>query len=238
MANCEDAVCRLSRRTDRQWRAFRSCVCRNHRRNNSCVFPADQRRAALPRPAVSHHCGLAGVEPRGSRTQSDFDFRPTLALANAALVYAFVFGANPLSITPTAWLRPAHLSREDKINLKLLVDSTCNRTNIRGANIVGVEYPELNANSASFYSAKKRRTHGQRCYYTSLGYAVMTTEHAMQRMDLVAPDYFVTVAPSRQRPPDFLNVASRSVAELVAGNPRFVLSPGSGDYLLVYRRTP
>ncbi len=187
----------------------------------------------FPIIAVLLGWSLAAV---GRRMISIFVLLATLA--NAILVYGFVFGTNPFAITPTAWLRPIHLSREDKINLTHVVESTCNQTSVRRNNIIGVEYVELNANSASFYSAKQRRIHRHRCYYTSLGYAEQSIDQAMRRMDGVAPDYFVTVEPGKQKPPDFLNVVSRPVAELVANNPRFVLSPGSGDYLMVYRRLP
>ncbi len=157
-------------------------------------------------------------------------------LTNAAINHAFAFGLNPLRVTPVSWLRTIQWGGEDKAILTNVVDSTCSQAIANRYTIIGVEYVELNANSASFYSAKQRRLHGYRCYYTSLGYAEKDIDEAFRRLDRVGPDYFVTVVPEKQRTPDFLNEVSRPAAERIARDPRFVLAPGSGDYVLIYRR--
>jgi hypothetical protein len=97
-------------------------------------------------------------------------------------------------------------------------------------NIVGVEYPWLNANSAEFFAAKERLRTGRHNYYTSLGYAEKDLNAAMHRIEEIEIRYVITVSEQYQTmPPNFLNVVSLPVLELVRRDPRFTERPFPSD---------
>ena len=58
---------------------------------------------------------------------------------------------------------------------------------------------------------------------------------ALDTISTVAPAYIVTVAAEKQPPPDFVNVVSRAVTEQLGRVPRYLLAPGSGSYILIFR---
>jgi 4-amino-4-deoxy-L-arabinose transferase-like glycosyltransferase len=153
---------------------------------------------------------------------------------DAALAHGYSFGTDPLRITPTPWLWQIQVDTSDKSLLTAAVDSTC-QAGI--ANIVGVDYIRFNAVSANFYAEKKSYTTGYRCYYGNLGYLEKDIQHALEKITATLPPYILTVAPEKQLlPPDFLNVVSKPVAEFVARDPHYALTPNSGEYLLIYER--
>jgi hypothetical protein len=157
-----------------------------------------------------------------------------LALAcDAALTHAYTFGIDPMRISPISWLWQIQADPSDKGLLTAAVQSTC-QAGI--ANIVGVDYIRFNTVSANFYAEKKLYTTGYRCYYGNLGYAETDIPRALEKITATLPPYILTVAPEKQLPPDFLNVVSKPVAEYVARDPHYALTPTSGEYLLIYER--
>ena len=88
-------------------------------------------------------------------------------------------------------------------------------------NIVGVEYPWLNANSAAFFAAKERLKTGTRSYYTSLGYAEKDVDVAMRRIEELKTRYLITVSEKYQSEPNFVNVVPLPVLERVRRDSRF-----------------
>jgi hypothetical protein len=89
-------------------------------------------------------------------------------------------------------------------------------------NIVGVEEPWLNANSAAFFAAKNRLDTGARGFYTSLGYAEKDTAAALRRLKDLRIQYFITLdEPYQTAPPDFLNVVSLPVLRQLKQDPGF-----------------
>jgi hypothetical protein len=92
-------------------------------------------------------------------------------------------------------------------------------------NIVGVEVPWLNANSAAFFAAKNRLATGVRCNYTSLGYAEKDVGAALKRIDEFSTQYFITLDEPFQPPQNFVNVVSLPVLRAVEGSARFQVIP-------------
>jgi len=88
-------------------------------------------------------------------------------------------------------------------------------------NIVGVEYPWFNANSAAFFAAKERLRTGKRNYYTSLGYAEKDVDVAMRRVEELRTQYLITISEEYQVEPNFVNVVSLPVLERVRQDSRF-----------------
>jgi hypothetical protein len=70
------------------------------------------------------------------------------ALANAVVTTACSFGLNPPGVVPSAWLKPYQSDGAARRRLNLAVAMSCSRPNM--LQIVGVEYPSFNANSAAF----------------------------------------------------------------------------------------
>ena len=156
--------------------------------------------------------------------------------ANALATHAFSLGFIPGPFI--SWLMPAENSTIDKTRLAAVVRNTCpDRPN--RYTIIGVEYVEFNANAANFYSAKQRRIRGFRCFYTTFGHAETSMEATLRQLSRVDPDYVVTVEPSKQRAPDFLNVVSKPAAEWLARDPRHArANEGADDYVAIFRRLP
>ncbi len=159
-----------------------------------------------------------------------------IVIANAAMNHAFAEGIRPIAVPYTPWIRAVQADPANKIALAVATRSTCDAATVNRYIVIGVEYPAFNANSASFFSAKDRRMRGFRCSYTSLGYAETDVQRALKRIIDIGALYVATVMPDKQPPPDFLNEASKPIAERLAADPRFELAPGSGDYVLIYRR--
>jgi hypothetical protein len=96
-------------------------------------------------------------------------------------------------------------------------------------NIVGVEVPWLNANSAAFFAAKNRLNTGVRCYYTSLGYAQQDLDAALKRIDEFQTQYFITLDEAFQPAQNFVNVVSLPVLRELKESTRFQVVPFSSE---------
>ncbi len=83
------------------------------------------------------------------------------------------------------WLVPLQRNNSQLEELSRVVHLTSDL--MEHYNIVGVEYPWLNANSAEFFSAKERLRSGKHNYYTSLGYAQKDVNEAMRRIEEFQP---------------------------------------------------
>ncbi|MEA2977384.1 MAG: hypothetical protein QOF19_2904 [Alphaproteobacteria bacterium] len=155
--------------------------------------------------------------------------------ANAVAVHAYAHNINPFGLKVHPWLLPVDAVGVDKALLTHAVRSTCRKDTANYATVIAVNYTPLNANSASFYSFKQRETLAYFCNYRSLSYSVPEFQRALDEIIAMAPAYVVTVAPEKQSPVDFANIHSRALAEYLAKDPLFELSPDSGDYLQIYR---
>jgi hypothetical protein len=105
-------------------------------------------------------------------------------------------------------------------------------------NIIGVEEPWLNANTASFFAAKHRLHTGIRSYYTSLGYAQTDVAAAVRRVEDLNTMYYITLDErSQSAAPDFLNLASLPMLEHVRTDPHFErVSASNATGVLIFRR--
>jgi hypothetical protein len=119
---------------------------------------------------------------------------------NAVINHAYAHGVSLVQMQSFPWLLQVHLSADDSEALTQAVKATCPRDGSQRYKIVGVEYPEFNANSAAFYSAKRGP---YTCKYTSLGYAETDVQRAWDRIISLDADYVLTFPPEKQRLPDF-----------------------------------
>jgi hypothetical protein len=154
---------------------------------------------------------------------------------NAVINHAYAHGVSLVQMRFFPWLLQVHLSADNSETLTQAVDATCSRDASQRYKIIGVEYPEFNANSAAFYSAKRGL---YPCKYTSLGYAETDVQRAWDRITALEADYVVTFPPEKQRLPDFLNQVSRPIAERLAHDQKFALVPPSGAGLWIFVRLP
>jgi hypothetical protein len=76
-------------------------------------------------------------------------------------------------------------------------------------NMIGVQEPWLNENSAAFFASKERMASGHHGYYVSAGYAQQNLAAVRQRMQDYHTEYVVELAEAyQQTPPDFLNLTA------------------------------
>ena len=147
----------------------------------------------------------------------------------------YVFGVDPLNIRPYNWLEVIRADDYDKVRLTTAVSRTCGASQ-ENYIFFGVNYRELNANSANFFAVKRQYSTGFRCRYANFGYFETDAERALSAVVEAKAPYFITVAPDKQYPrPNIINTVSRRVAELIANDTRFALEFESPDGLLIYR---
>jgi hypothetical protein len=103
--------------------------------------------------------------------------------------------------------------------------------------VVAVESPWINANSASFFAAKDRLRTGRRTYYISLGYAQSDPAAAMRRIWDFRANYVIALAEPFQRGLlGFVNVVSLPVLGELRNDIRFRQVPyASRNGVLVFR---
>jgi hypothetical protein len=135
-------------------------------------------------------------------------------------------------------LLPVHAEDAQFDELARIVRLTCDTAG--RYNIVGIDEPSLNANSASFFSAKSRLAGGNRCYYTSLGYAETDLDRAWRRIPDLVTHYIVTLdEPFQKTPPRFINIVSLPVLKKMRSDSHFIPIPFlSPDGVVIFRFDP
>jgi hypothetical protein len=157
---------------------------------------------------------------------------------NAAFVHAYSFRSDPARITPISWLSQLESNPTDKRRLTAGVQATCRPEVADRYNVVGVNYPRLNGNSASFFGQKERYKNGYGCYYLAFGYNEQNVQYALEKITEIGPPYILTVPPDKQFPPDFVNLVSKPLAEFLSHDPRYALVSEIDGYLRIYRKVP
>jgi hypothetical protein len=150
-----------------------------------------------------------------------------------AVNYATLRAGNGIA-NRSQWLVPFDAGRSRFDEMARIIQITS--THPGRYNIVGVEVPWLNANSAAFFAAKNRLATGVRCYYTSLGYAQQDLGAALKRIDEFQTQYFVTLDEAFQPAQNFVNVVSLPVLRELKGSTRFQVVPfSSQNGVLVFK---
>jgi len=153
-------------------------------------------------------------------------------------VNRLVLGAKTQIPNKSPWLLPLNSDTSHFDELTRTIAATS--TNPGRYNIIGVEKPWLNSNSAAFFAAKNRLQTSVRCYYTSLGYAEKDLATALRRVDELQINYVITLDESYQTvPPNFLNVVSLPVLRELKGSNRFKsVAFKSQNGIVIFERTP
>jgi Dolichyl-phosphate-mannose-protein mannosyltransferase len=132
--------------------------------------------------------------------------------------------------------------------LRTIVRQTCNAQSAGRINMVGVDYPWLNANVLEMYAAEEFRFSGRACYYTPLGYAEQNPAKAWQRLRDFKPPYFIALdytnpanqLPTAQaetiNPKDAFNAVDRAVFQRVRRSHLFAVVPGTEHSGLILLR--
>lgn len=155
-------------------------------------------------------------------------------------VQSQALGITPQDPNLSYWLYPIDRSSTNKQLLSKLVDTTCkNETEKDRYNIIGLELPWFNANSASYFSAQQQLKKGFHCYYTSLGYAEKDMDKAWVRLFDLNANYFATLQPrSQAEVANPLNLVSLPILKRIQGSPKFTRETFADDQLdiLLYKK--
>ncbi|WP_434687174.1 hypothetical protein [Pseudanabaena minima] len=163
----------------------------------------------------------------------------------ALVLQLFIVQSQALGITPenpnlSYWLYPIDRSSTNKKLLSKLVDTTCKIESEKDRyNIIGLELPWFNANSASYFSAKQQLKKDFRCYYTSLGYAEKDIDKAWSRLFDLNINYFATLKPrSQAEAANPLNLVSFPILERIQSSPKFIREIFVDDqsHVLLYKK--
>jgi hypothetical protein len=165
------------------------------------------------------------------------------ALAGIMVIFAFQWiTVNRVADSPprefanrSSWLLSLHSDSNKYEELTRVVQTT---SVPRAYNIVAIEDPWLNANSASFFSAKNRLQTGIRSYYTSLGYAQKDTKAALERIAEFHAPFVVTLdEPFQANLPHYLNETTLPVLRVLEHDPNFTHVPfASRQGILIFSR--
>jgi Dolichyl-phosphate-mannose-protein mannosyltransferase len=171
-----------------------------------------------------------------------------------ALQYTLVVGQSLGGFTVSdltyAGLQPPQPSGQFSNTLRAIVRATCNTESANRINMVGVDYPWLNANVLEMYAAEQFRVAGRACYYTPLGYAQTDANAAWDRLQQFKPPYFIDIDyrnPSNRLPvqlsrliypADPFNVINRTIFRRVAKSDLFRPMPGYRTNGLVVFEAP
>jgi hypothetical protein len=155
---------------------------------------------------------------------------------NGVAAHAFAHGYDPLRLATNTWLRQVHPDTGDADTLDKIVALTCGMTSPHGLSVIGVEYPELNQNSAQFYSAKHAPNRSAICQYGSLGYTETEVDRAWQRLFDRDVQQVVTLTAGSFSRQDAFNVTATAIGERLAASEQFALAEHVGERVLIYRR--
>lgn len=106
----------------------------------------------------------------------------------------------PVAFAKSTWLLPIQTDRSDRKAADGILDATCSQADAWRMNIIGPEFPQMNANSMSYLAAKRRLDVGFRCSYTSFGYAAKDVAASLRRIDDMNVKYVVLPSASRMPP--------------------------------------
>jgi hypothetical protein len=198
----------------------------------------------LPYGALLLVCALAG-----SATPAAAAAAAAVLGFQLALSHALGLGLLPMGGRASPWLLPPRTEVREASILDALAWRTC-RGNAprpeRPWNIVGIELPWLNKNSAGYAAAKTlapRRLLG--CRYDSIhSYTVFEPDELWRRVGEMDLRYYVTKAPEANAVPagdrhlEAINRNSLAVLRRVRASGEFVLEPPLPEdpELLIYRR--
>jgi hypothetical protein len=119
----------------------------------------------------------------------------------------------------------------------MIIRSTCEAARPYQYVLVGIEEPQMNANSLAFHAAMARNRSGFRCYYTGLGYAAANLDPVMQRMDSLNPVFVLVPDPRRvSSTPNYLNLVVAPFAERMESSNSYRPVEGIVDGYIIYRR--
>jgi hypothetical protein len=166
--------------------------------------------------------------------------RAILAVAFAICAFQFLtvhriaLGAAGTAADQGEWLGTPHEDRTRYNQMERIVAMTSTKP---GYNIVGVEEPWLNANTASFFAAKRSLDTGVRSYYTSLGYAEKDIATAVKRVEDFNIMFYITLDERFQTvPANFVNIVSLPMLKHISEDPKFQPVPfASADGVLIFQ---
>jgi hypothetical protein len=157
-------------------------------------------------------------------------------VAQWAAVNRASFAPAPLLANQFRWLNPIVTDTTTHQELSEVVRQT---SGYPGYNIVAVQEPWLNENSAAFFAAVNRLNTGVRSNYTSIGYAEKDPSAAMKRIDDFAAKFVITLDEPHQSSPNFLNVVSLEVLHDLKSSHRFKQTPfPSKKGIVIFERLP
>ena len=149
-------------------------------------------------------------------------------------VHRIALGAAGTASEQGEWLGTPHEDRSRYNQMERIVAMTSTKP---GYNIVGVEEPWLNANTASFFAVKRSLDTGVRSYYTSLGYAEKNVATAVKRVEDFKIMFYITLEERSQTvPPNFINIVSLPMLKHISEDPTFHPVPlASADGVLIFQ---
>jgi hypothetical protein len=138
------------------------------------------------------------------------------------------------------WLIPLQTDASSRVEVENVIVATSPPGRDGCLSINALELPWLNADTLSFYTAKRRLETNQLSYYTNLGYAATDSGEAWKRLVDSNLTFFITLAREKQpRPPDFLNQVTLAIQDRVENSREFVRQPFDSKLgIEIYHRLP
>ena len=140
--------------------------------------------------------------------------------------------------SPTVWLKPLDAGSAGRQTAQEIISKSCSADKAYQYVIVGIEEPDMNANSLAFEAAKERNKTGFRCYYTGLGYAAADLQPVLERVESLNPAFIVDAMrrSALAASPNFLNKMAAPFAESMSRSNRYRPLRESVNGFILYER--
>ena len=146
-----------------------------------------------------------------------------LSTAQWALVNSISLGTTERLSDQSQWLQPAHYDRSQYDEIARAVQLTRSPGRY---NIVAIDEPWLNANSAAFFAAKQKLKTGAESAYTSVAGGQPEIAAAIRRIEEFHTRYLITLDESHQSgTPNYATMASFQILKRMRSDTRFTQVP-------------
>jgi hypothetical protein len=143
-------------------------------------------------------------------------------LLQYCLSYLIAFGAFSGHTFVTHWVKEINSIEQGRKSIERVIELTSPKKLAGKYVINGLELSNFNANTLSFFAAKRKLKYGYRSYYTTLGYAAKDVDAAWERLNKLDISFYTVLEPQiYSQHPDFLNIVSLPIFQRIASSPFF-----------------
>ena len=148
--------------------------------------------------------------------------------------YLYIFSFSTSAPPSIAYIRQNTTPPITIEQINQLIRITCNKQARLYYNIIGVDYPHLNANTILSYATYAAWPQLPSCTYTSLGYAATDTRTGLDRLETFRPRYVIFPTVFQHLDSDPFNSISRQVLAFIETSEHYHRIDAYSTSLVIY----